>query len=217
MMTDKYNKIFLTGYCGTGKSTVGRNLAQRLEWDFRDMDDEIVAQAGQSIDELTKGGTSWQKFRELELEVLRDLLQQKDIVISMGGGACVNNVVRENDDRTYGEIGKVILDSAPRALVVLLTADEEVLARRIGRAEMRQTETRRPILDEKTAKQVKATTKEHKGDPARQKEILADEIVKNSLRVYRERKDLYAALTDKVVNTEGRVADSVKKIMGFLE
>ncbi len=77
--------IALIGMAGSGKTTVGRCLAQRLGRSFADMDDEIVKKAGKSIPEIFAGDGE-EKFRELETEVLRELSAQSGLIIATGGG-----------------------------------------------------------------------------------------------------------------------------------
>jgi 3-dehydroquinate synthase len=81
--------IVLTGFMGTGKSSVGREVARRLGWSFVDMDDEIVARAGKPISDIfQKDGEA--AFRALEAEVCRDLSRQRGLVIATGGGALID-------------------------------------------------------------------------------------------------------------------------------
>ena len=81
------NAIILIGYMGSGKSTVGRLLAQKYNLLFEDLDDVIAHDAAASITELfiEKGAKS---FRELEHITLRKVLKNAaNKVISLGGGA----------------------------------------------------------------------------------------------------------------------------------
>jgi shikimate kinase len=78
--------IVLIGYRGTGKSTVGKVLADRLGCRVVSTDAEVVKGAGQTIPEIVaKHG--WEYFRELESEVCRQLAGQDGLVIDTGGGA----------------------------------------------------------------------------------------------------------------------------------
>jgi shikimate kinase len=80
--------IFLTGYRGSGKTTVGRKLADKLWLKFIDGDDLIVARAGKSIREIfAQDGEPF--FRDLESQVVRELSQVNDHVIALGAGAFV--------------------------------------------------------------------------------------------------------------------------------
>ena len=81
--------IFLVGFMGAGKTSVGQVLAATIGWRFLDLDDRIVAQAGRSVVEIfQQDGEA--RFRQLEHEALRALLPELDAartVISLGGGA----------------------------------------------------------------------------------------------------------------------------------
>jgi shikimate kinase len=78
-------KIFLTGYMGSGKTTVGKKLAADLEYEFIDLDHFIETQYGQSIPEIfaAKGE---QEFRIMEHNALKKVLGKTDAVVSCGGG-----------------------------------------------------------------------------------------------------------------------------------
>jgi len=77
--------LFLTGFMGCGKTTVGRALARRLERPFVDLDMEIEARAGSSVREIfARGGEPL--FRRLEQETLREAVRGHDAVIATGGG-----------------------------------------------------------------------------------------------------------------------------------
>ena len=77
--------IALVGFMGTGKSTVGRILADLLGWGFTDLDDEIEFREGRSIpDVFSSDGEKY--FREREHEALRNVLERSRCVIATGGG-----------------------------------------------------------------------------------------------------------------------------------
>jgi len=88
-MSRQVANIVITGFSATGKSLVAREVAQRLNWDFIDTDDEVVKLAGKSIDEIFRQDGEGQ-FRELEREVIRKTCQQRQTVIAIGGGAIVD-------------------------------------------------------------------------------------------------------------------------------
>lgn len=76
--------IVLTGFMGTGKTTVGKLIAAQLGYDFVDTDDVIEAQAGQSIEAIFhKQGE--EAFRQLERETAQQLAERERLVISTGG------------------------------------------------------------------------------------------------------------------------------------
>jgi shikimate kinase len=82
-------RIYLTGFMGAGKTTVGRMLAQKLNCDFYDLDQEIEREAGKQIPEIFhSGGESG--FRSIESAKLRALLPES-AVIATGGGCFIEN------------------------------------------------------------------------------------------------------------------------------
>jgi len=77
--------LVLVGYRGTGKSTVGKFLAERLGMRYVCMDDEITKKANRSIPEFV-AQYGWDKFRDLESELTKELTRQDGLVIDTGGG-----------------------------------------------------------------------------------------------------------------------------------
>jgi shikimate kinase len=78
-------RVLLVGFMGSGKTSVGRLLAERLGWAFVDFDDEIEAEAGQSVAEIF-AGQGERRFRSLEAGVAARLLARRDVVLGSGGG-----------------------------------------------------------------------------------------------------------------------------------
>lgn len=80
--------ITLVGFMGTGKTTVGRLLAERLGYTFVDADDEIEREQGVSITHIfSELGEA--HFRDLETDMLKRLSARENLVISAGGGAVI--------------------------------------------------------------------------------------------------------------------------------
>ena len=101
--------IALTGYRGTGKTTVGQLLAERLGWRCVDTDAEIEALAGQSIRQLFDNDEE-ERFRDLESQVIHHLTRQHKLVLALGGGA----VLREDNRQALSVAGPVVwLRAAP--------------------------------------------------------------------------------------------------------
>jgi shikimate kinase len=82
------NALFvITGFMGSGKSTVARALAQRLDSEMIDLDAEIFQQERRSARQIIEDNGE-PEFREIETRVLRDVLQKNaTCVIALGGGA----------------------------------------------------------------------------------------------------------------------------------
>ena len=86
--------VVLVGAPGAGKSTVGRQLAQRLSVGFRDVDADIVATAGKPIAEIFIDDGE-EHFRTLERAAVRTALEEHDGVLSLGGGAILAAETRQ--------------------------------------------------------------------------------------------------------------------------
>ena len=92
----KINKFFLVGFMATGKTTIGKRLSSKLSLPFFDSDKEIELALGCSINEyFTINGES--KFRILEERIIIDKIknnEDKGFIMSLGGGAYLNNNIR---------------------------------------------------------------------------------------------------------------------------
>jgi shikimate kinase len=117
--------IALTGFMGSGKSTVGRLLAQQLQFEFVDTDALIEARAGSSVaDIFEKSGEA--TFRSLEKQIVAEISRLERTVISTGGGLPAN---AEN-----------LASLKQHALVVCLWASADVIWERV------RHQTHRPLL-----------------------------------------------------------------------
>lgn len=130
--------IILTGFMGTGKTTIGRLLAARLNRPFLDMDDQLEAHFGKPIREVfAQDGEG--VFRAAEAQLCSRLSQQSGLVISTGGGALVNAENRA----ALGSTG----------VLICLTANVDELLRRVAATGERPllhvpaTDQRQRILD----------------------------------------------------------------------
>ena len=122
-------RIALTGFMGSGKSTVGPLLAERLGWKFLDADEVIVAGTGMPISEFfARYGEP--AFRQREREIIARLVgRERGLVLALGGGAIEDAGTRE------------LLVNSPGTLLVHL---EVTLATTLARC--RGTEHTRPVL-----------------------------------------------------------------------
>jgi len=131
------NNVVLVGFMGSGKTTVGRALADRTRGAFIDLDQEIAADAGRSISEIfaDEGEAG---FREREARGLERALRQDQAIIAAGGGAplpdenwhqmregnCVISLMAEPAElarRLNGSKGRPLLEpDAPSAIAALL-------------------------------------------------------------------------------------------------
>ena len=117
--------VILVGLPGSGKSTVGRQLARRLQLSFFDSDHVIEERLGYPI-RVAFERDGEESFRNLEESVLDELSQITRAVISTGGGAVLRPVTRQN--------------LRARGYVVYLNSSPEELARRL------KHDTSRPLL-----------------------------------------------------------------------
>jgi shikimate kinase len=121
-------RIVLTGFMGSGKSTVGPLVAERLGWKFVDADDAIAGEAGCTIPQIfAREGEA--AFRERERATIARLAGECALVLALGGGAIEDAATR------------ALLSNAPETLLVHLEVE---LATTLERC--RGTEHLRPIL-----------------------------------------------------------------------
>jgi len=119
--------LALIGFMGTGKTSVGRLIAQRLNFKFVDTDELIEARAGKTISVLfAEAGEG--AFRELEQQVVAELGQSEKSVIATGGGLAANPAN--------------LASLKEHALVVCLWASPEIIWERV------RSQAHRPLLQE---------------------------------------------------------------------
>ena len=112
--------IALIGFMGTGKSAVGRALAEKLGREFVEMDRLIEERAGKSILEIFRQDGEI-AFRELEIEAAKRVAQGADQVIACGGGMVLNKI---NTDRLRETSRMVYLKASPRKILERTSAGE---------------------------------------------------------------------------------------------
>ena len=117
--------IVLTGFMGTGKTAVGRELSRLLNMELVDVDTEIEKSQKMTINEIFKKFGE-PKFREIETEMIQKLSEHKNVIISTGGGAVLK---QENMDALR-----------KRGVIVCLMATPETILKRTVRS------SNRPLL-----------------------------------------------------------------------
>ena len=118
--------LVLIGYRCTGKTTIGRILADHLGWPLVDTDRLIQERAGKSIKEIVAEG-GWSEFRRIEREVVADVAAGDRQIVSAGGGA----ILEDANARALRAAGKVVLlTAAPETIWHRMKADPKTLAER---------------------------------------------------------------------------------------
>ncbi len=120
--------LYLVGFMGCGKTTVGRRLAERLGWPFVDVDDDIEAATGETISSIFESRGE-PEFRRIETEAIRKRVREIEcgcpMVLALGGGAFVQQANYE------------LLEN--NGVTIWLDCPFEVLKRRV------EQETHRPL------------------------------------------------------------------------
>jgi shikimate kinase len=89
MIRRRRKQVYLLGFMGSGKSTVGELLSKKLDWPFIDLDTVIEAGQGVSIRQIfERSGEAF--FRQLERAALTEVLKSEPAVIALGGGTFAN-------------------------------------------------------------------------------------------------------------------------------
>lgn len=120
--------VYLTGFMGSGKSTVGSKLAKALGRRFFDLDEVIEQRLGKTIPQIfEEKGEEY--FRQVESETLKELSTQRHAVIALGGGA----ILEEENLNLVKETG----------VLIWLMAEPSEIYRRVGNSD------KRPLLQGK--------------------------------------------------------------------
>jgi len=133
-------KIYLIGYMGSGKSTIGRQLASRLNFSFLDMDHFIEGKYDKTVPEIFRDEGEM-NFRKKEQSCLQEISAMENVVVATGGGAPCFFDNMEVMNRT--------------GCCVFLDVEPEELARRLI-----QANAIRPLLHEKPEEELIQTIEE---------------------------------------------------------
>jgi shikimate kinase len=130
---DTLDRIILTGFMGSGKTTAGALLAERLGWTFVDLDREIEARHRRTVPQIF-ADSGEAHFRHLESAALASLLGQRHVVLALGGGA-------------PEELGnRLLLEQTPHTAVFYLSASFDTLVARCTTQAADPSATARPNL-----------------------------------------------------------------------
>ena len=113
------SSIALIGFMGTGKTAVGKVLAEKLGKEFIELDASIEQQAGKTIPEIFREDGEI-VFRALEIEAAKEVAAKKNTVIACGGGIVLNKI---NIDRLRQECVIVYLTTNPKVILKRTSAD----------------------------------------------------------------------------------------------
>lgn len=129
------SRIFLIGFMGSGKSTLGAQLARRLDYHFVDMDQLIEETAEMSIPEIFDEHGE-EVFRKWEHDILQELCQRENLVVSTGGGVPCHS-------------GMMALMNSNGTTIYLKMSPEALLSRLI------KSRTERPLIKGKPENQLR--------------------------------------------------------------
>jgi len=113
------SSIALIGFMGTGKTAVGKALADKLSKEFVELDSLIEQIGGKTIPEIFKEDGEI-AFRELEIESVKQVSEKKNTVIACGGGVVLNKI---NIDRLRKESVIVYLTASPKMILKRTSMD----------------------------------------------------------------------------------------------
>lgn len=120
------SRIILIGYRGTGKSTVGPLLTERLGWSFIDADVQLESDSGLSVADIF-ASEGEEGFREREMTLLIELLQRENLVLATGGGV----ILRPENRTLMQESGFVVwLQASAPTIWQRIQADPTTVKRR---------------------------------------------------------------------------------------
>ena len=113
----KTGNIYLVGFMGTGKTSVGRELAKRLERSFIDLDELIELKEKMLIPDIfAKKGEPY--FRRAEKRALKEVSSQKEFIVGCGGGI----VIDPDNIKVMKETGTIICLTAAPAVILKRTS-----------------------------------------------------------------------------------------------
>ena len=153
-----FNKIVLIGPPGAGKSSIGKALAKELSLPFIDSDGEIEKSVGKKISEIfvDDGETH---FRDLEVEKVKQLLQDFVGVISLGGGAPINAEISQILESADYPVIFIDVSIAQAAVRIGFNKDRPLLLINPRQQWMNLMSERRPVYEKLATDTVSSDSK----------------------------------------------------------
>ncbi len=195
--------IILTGFMATGKTTVGKRLAEKLGYEFVDTDDVIVERSKMTIPDIfqTRGEAA---FRRMESEVAKDLGKREGLVISTGGGMMLN----PDNAAALSRKGRVFC---------LVATPEEILNRIV-----KDDHVKRPLLEASDPMQrIVGLLAQRKEDYGRFPQMITsektpDEVTRNLMGIFQANPDLRMQITAPGVSYEYIVGGGILPFVSLL-
>lgn len=128
-----FERLVFTGFMGSGKTTLGRLVADRLGWQFLDLDTAIERLAGRSVPAIFRD-LGEPEFRRLETSALAEALRASGLVLALGGGVPESAPNRD------------LLSRAPSTAILYLAAPLSTLLHRCDEQAQDPAATARPVL-----------------------------------------------------------------------
>lgn len=192
----KYKNIILLGFRCVGKSYIGQRLAKKLNWHFIDLDVLIEQEVGKTIQNIVASENGWQKFRQIELDCLKKVIDREEVVIAAGGGVGVNDIVYE-DNVTYGQLQKDVLLDGENTLKVLVSTDKDTIKQR--------------LLEDRVENQDKRPSFNNPNEI-----IKAEEYIQENLNLLEKRKPLYLQLLDIVIENNKKNSLDLESLLRLI-
>ena len=198
--------IILTGFMATGKTTVGKMLAEQLKYEFVDTDDLIVERCGQTVAEIfrEKGEAA---FRRMESEIAQELGEKEGFVVSTGGRLML-------DPANAAALSR-------RGRVFCLVATPEDILQRVER----DTQVRRPLLEvSNPIERIVDLMQQREDDYGRFPQMVTsqktpDEVTRNMVGIFQANPDLRLSISAPDVRYEfivgGGILPFVSQLAGI--
>jgi len=152
------NKIVLIGPPGAGKSSIGKSLAKELSLPFIDSDTEIEKSSGKKISEIFVDDGE-PHFRALEVEKVKQLLQDFEGIVSLGGGAPINTEISQILESATYPVIFIDVSIAQAAVRIGFNKDRPLLLINPRQQWMNLMSVRRPVYEKLASDTVSSDSK----------------------------------------------------------